>query len=65
MTVLETARLRLRPSTTDDRGDLFALEQDAEVMGFLNGGEPTPADGIDLGGCRESNQRIHWLVLAV
>lgn len=45
--VLETVRLRLRPSTTDDRDDLFALEQDAEVMHFLNGGEPTPLDGVD------------------
>lgn len=47
MMVLETARLTLRPSTADDRDDLFALEQDAEVMRFLNGGEPTPLDGVD------------------
>ncbi len=47
MTTLETARLRLRPSVTGDRDDLFALEQDAEVMRFLNGGEPTPPDGVD------------------
>ncbi len=47
MTTLETARLRLRPSVTGDRDDLFALEQDVEVMRFLNGGEPTPLDGVD------------------
>ncbi len=47
MAVLETARLRLRPSVAGDRDDLFALEQDAEVMRFLNGGEPTPLDGVD------------------
>lgn len=47
MTVLETLRLKLRPSTVGDRDDLFALEQDAEVMRFLNGGEPTPLDGVD------------------
>lgn len=44
---LETRRLRLVPVSPADRGDLFALEQDAEVMRFLNGGRPTPFDGID------------------
>lgn len=44
---LETPRLALRPSRPDDRADLYALEQDPEVMRFLNGGEPTPEDGID------------------
>lgn len=47
MMMLETARLELRPSMAADRDDLFALEQDAEVMRFLNGGQPTPVDGID------------------
>lgn len=44
---LETATLRLRPVTSADRDALFALEQDPEVMRFLNGGAPTPLDGID------------------
>ena len=44
---LETPRLRLRPVHQADRDDLFALEQDPEVMRFLNGGKPTPPDGID------------------
>lgn len=45
--VIETARLRLRPSAASDRDDLFALEQDPQVMRYLNGGEPTPLSGID------------------
>ncbi|MFD9897777.1 GNAT family N-acetyltransferase [Mesorhizobium sp. NPDC059025] len=45
--MLETAQLRLRPSAASDRDDLFALEQDAEVMRFLNGGRSTPLDGVD------------------
>ena len=44
---LETPRLLLRPVIPADRDDLFALEQDPEVMRFLNGGKPTPPDGID------------------
>lgn len=47
MITLETPRLLLRPSRPDDRADLYALEQDPEVMRFLNGGHPTPEDGID------------------
>ena len=43
---LETAHLSLRPSQASDRDDLFALEQDPEVMRFLNGG-PTARKGID------------------
>jgi RimJ/RimL family protein N-acetyltransferase len=42
---LETPRLRLSPVSRGDRDDLFALEQDPEVMRFLNGGRPTPLDG--------------------
>ncbi|TPN81599.1 GNAT family N-acetyltransferase [Mesorhizobium sp. CU2] len=44
---LETPRLRLRPVSPADRDDLFALEQDPQVMRFLNGGRPTPLDGTD------------------
>lgn len=42
MTSLETVRLVLRPVATTDGEDLHALEQDPEVMRFLNGGAPTP-----------------------
>jgi len=45
--LLETARLILRPATAADRDDLFALEQDPEVMRFINGGAPTPLGGGD------------------
>ena len=44
---LETPRLCLRPVSPADRDELYALEQDPEVMRFLNGGRPTPLDGID------------------
>ncbi|MFB9737868.1 GNAT family N-acetyltransferase [Streptomyces thermocoprophilus] len=38
---LETARLVLRPFTPDDADDLHALDNDPDVMRFLNGGRPT------------------------
>ena len=44
---LHTPRLSLRPVRKADRGDLIALERDAEVMRFINGGRPTPEDGLD------------------
>ena len=44
---LETPHLSLRPSRASDLDDLFALEQDPEVMRFLNGGNPTAREGID------------------
>lgn len=40
--MLHTARLLLRPTTQADRLDLYSLEQDREVMRYLNGGVPTP-----------------------
>jgi RimJ/RimL family protein N-acetyltransferase len=40
--ILDTERLRLSPVQPADRDDLYALEQDAEVMRYLNGGRPTP-----------------------
>lgn len=46
-TSLETARLSLRLVTEADRNDLIALERDAEVMRFINGGQPTPVGGLD------------------
>jgi RimJ/RimL family protein N-acetyltransferase len=42
---LETARLRLRPAAHRDRDDLFALEQDPEVMRFLSGDFLKPRGG--------------------
>jgi RimJ/RimL family protein N-acetyltransferase len=45
--MIETRRLRLRLVTAADRDDLIALERDPQVMRFLNGGRPTPDDGID------------------
>lgn len=44
MHLIETQRLLLRPSTDADRADLHALEQDPDVMRYLNGGLPTPLD---------------------
>ena len=46
---LNTVRLALRPVTPADRDDLMALEADPEVMRFLNGGRPVPADGCPEG----------------
>lgn len=43
--VIETARLRLLQCTPADREDFVALELDAEVMHFLNGG---PVDHADI-----------------
>lgn len=40
--MIETARLVLRPVTPADADDLYSLEQDPEVMRYLNGGTPTP-----------------------
>lgn len=37
-----TERLILRPVTPADADDLYGLEQDPEVMRYLNGGAPTP-----------------------
>jgi RimJ/RimL family protein N-acetyltransferase len=45
--LIRTARLILRPASKSDRDDLSALERDPEVMRFINGGRPTPDDGVD------------------
>jgi len=42
---LNTAHLTLRPVSPADRADLIALEADAEVMRYLNGGLPVPDTG--------------------
>jgi len=39
-----TARLALRPITTDDVDLIVALDADPEVMRFINGGRSTPPD---------------------
>lgn len=44
--ILETGRLRLRRFTEQDVSNLFDLNSDAEVMRFINGGKPTPAEEI-------------------
>jgi RimJ/RimL family protein N-acetyltransferase len=46
---LETKRLTLRPVSPADRPDLVALEADAEVMRYLNGGRPVPEAGLPDG----------------
>ncbi|WP_431903266.1 GNAT family N-acetyltransferase [Nonomuraea sp. bgisy101] len=48
--MLETERLTLRRLTEDDLDNLFALNNDPEVMRFLNGGKPVPREEIrDVG----------------
>ncbi|MBL9046216.1 MAG: GNAT family N-acetyltransferase [Tabrizicola sp.] len=44
--MLTTPRLTLRPVTPADRLDLIALEADPLVMHYLNGGRPTPEEGL-------------------
>lgn len=44
---LETERLILRRFTESDADDLFALDNDPDVMRYLNGGAPTPREVID------------------
>jgi RimJ/RimL family protein N-acetyltransferase len=46
---LETARLALRPVSPADRADLVALEEDPQVMLYLNGGQPVPEAGLPDG----------------
>jgi RimJ/RimL family protein N-acetyltransferase len=43
-TEIITPRLLLRPATGADRMDLHRLEQDPDVMRYLNGGRPTPLE---------------------
>ncbi|MFF4221605.1 GNAT family N-acetyltransferase [Streptomyces sp. L500] len=43
---LATDRLALRPFTEADTDHLLALDNDAEVMRFLNGGRPTAREAI-------------------
>jgi RimJ/RimL family protein N-acetyltransferase len=43
---ISTPRLHLRPVCPADRDDLIALEADAEVMRYLNGGQQVPEAGL-------------------
>jgi RimJ/RimL family protein N-acetyltransferase len=43
---LETEQLVLRPFTDADVDDLFALDNDPDVMRFINGGRPTSREAI-------------------
>lgn len=43
----DSARLSFHFVTAQDADFLFQLDQDPEVMRFLNGGKPTPRDDID------------------
>jgi RimJ/RimL family protein N-acetyltransferase len=43
---LETGRLGLRAFTADDVDDLFALDDDPEVVRFINGGRPADREAI-------------------
>ena len=45
--LLETDRLRLRRFTNNDVDHLFALDNDPEVMRYLNGGVPTPRSVVE------------------
>jgi RimJ/RimL family protein N-acetyltransferase len=45
---LETPRLHLHPITFADAEDLFALDNDSEVMRWLNGGIPTSRETFDM-----------------
>lgn len=47
MIILEAERLRLRRFTAEDGGHLYALDNDPEVMRWINGGAPTPRRVID------------------
>ncbi|MFH9350451.1 GNAT family N-acetyltransferase [Kitasatospora sp. NPDC017646] len=44
---LETGRLVLRPFTEADTDHLHALDDDPEVMRFINGGEPTSRETVE------------------
>jgi RimJ/RimL family protein N-acetyltransferase len=44
---LETERLVLRRFTEDDVDNLVELDNDPEVMRFINGGRPTPRDEVE------------------
>ena len=78
MACINTPRLHLRSVCPADRNDLIALEADAEVMRYLNGGQPVPEAGLTDAGFltprghepevlaahhRESGRFIGWFAL--
>jgi RimJ/RimL family protein N-acetyltransferase len=64
---LETSRLTLRRFSVDDVDNLFDLNNDPEVMRYINGGQPTPRAEIcskiipfHLGGYQRSDRFGTW-----
>lgn len=68
---LETARMTLRPITTDDVELLVALDTDPEVMRYISGGKPSARDETErivqrslghrwLGFERETGELVGW-----
>ena len=47
MAFLETERLRLRDIDAGDVDELFALNDDPDVMRFINGGRPASRDAVE------------------
>jgi RimJ/RimL family protein N-acetyltransferase len=47
--LLTTERLSLRRFTPDDLALLVELDSDPEVMRWLTGGRPTPAEAVEHG----------------
>lgn len=47
MATIQTSRLTLSPCSPADRADFIALEQDTEVMRYLNGGRPVGREDSD------------------
>jgi RimJ/RimL family protein N-acetyltransferase len=45
--LLQTDRLILRRFTAADAGHLYALDNDPDVMRYINGGTPTPRDAVE------------------
>ncbi|QUH04280.1 GNAT family N-acetyltransferase [Saccharopolyspora erythraea] len=54
--ILETGRMVLRRITEEDRDELFALHNDPDVMRYLNGGRPVPAERVD----HELQRMLGW-----
>lgn len=47
MAIIQTSRLTLTPCSPADRADFIALEQDPDVMRYLNGGRPVGREESD------------------
>ncbi|MEV3988120.1 GNAT family N-acetyltransferase [Streptomyces sp. NPDC049837] len=57
---LETPRLRLRTVTEDDLDEVVALDNDPEVMRYLNGGRPASRDEVRTEALRRLMGRGFW-----